>query len=81
MHQRKTMELLRAHYKASTYHALKGEVNDELFDYFFMHENKMIVMGAYGRNMLSNFFKRSSADLLMRMVDLPLFIAHHYTAV
>lgn len=76
-HQRKTMDLLRAHYKTATYHALKGDVADELFDYFFMQERKIIVMGAYGRNMLSNFFKRSNADVLIRMVDLPLFITHH----
>ena len=74
---RRMMEWLRAHYHSAYYHALKGDVKDELFTYFFMKTKKIIVMGAYGRNMPSNFFKRSSADILMRMVDLPLFITHH----
>lgn len=73
---RRIMEWLKAHYHSVYYHALKGDVKDELFSYFFMKRKKMIVMGAYGRGLLSNFFKKSSADVLMRMVDLPLFIAH-----
>ena len=73
---RRMMEWLRAHYPSICYHALKGDAKDELFNYFFMQQNKLIVMGAYGRSMLSNFFRKSDADLLIRMVDLPLFITH-----
>lgn len=73
---RRMMEWLRAHYPSVCYHALKGDSKDELFKYFFMHENKFIVMGAYGRSILSNFFKKSNADVLIRTVDLPLFITH-----
>ena len=73
---RRMMEWLRAHYPSVCYHGLKGDSKDELFNYFFMHENKFIVMGAYGRSMLSNFFRKSDADILIRMVDLPLFITH-----
>jgi hypothetical protein len=73
---RKIMEWLRANYPSVCYHAFNGDVKNELFAYFFMSKNKIIVMGAYGRSILSNFFKRSSADILIRTVDLPLFIAH-----
>lgn len=74
---RRMMEWLRAHYHTVYYHALRGDVKDELFTYFFMRKKKMIVMGAYGRSLLSNFFKKSNADVLMRMVDLPMFITHY----
>ena len=74
---RRVMDLLRAHYPSVAYHGLKGDVKDELLTHFFMTSKKIIVMGAYGRSMLSNFFKKSSADVLLRTVDLPLFIAHH----
>jgi hypothetical protein len=74
---RRIMEWLRAHYSAVYYHVLKGQVKDELFNYFFMKRKKMIVMGAYGRSVISNFFKKSNADVLMSTVDLPLFISHH----
>ena len=74
---RRVMDLLRAHYPSVSYHALKGDVKNELFTYFFMKSKKIIVLGAYGRSLLSNFFKKSKADMLLRTVDLPLFIAHH----
>ena len=73
---RRVMEWLRAHYPSGCYHALNGDAEDELFNYFFLSEHKLIVMGAYGRSMLSNFFRKSNADVLIRMVDLPLFITH-----
>lgn len=74
---RRVMDLLKAHYPSVCYHGIKGDVKDELLTYFFMKSKKIIVMGAYGRSMLSNFFKKSSADNLLRTVDLPLFIAHY----
>jgi len=74
---RSMMNWLREHYHLVYYYALSGEVKDRLFTYFFLKRKKMIVMGSYGRTVLSNLFKKSSADILIRMVDLPLFIAHH----
>ena len=74
---RRMLNWLRAHYEAVYYHTLNGDVKDELFTWFFMKEKMLVVMGAYGRPMLSRFFKKSNADILMRMVDLPLFITHH----
>lgn len=74
---RRMMDWLRSHYKTVQYHSLKGDVKDELFTYFFMKEKMLIVIGAYGRSMLSNFFRKSNADVLIRMVDLPIFITHY----
>jgi hypothetical protein len=74
---RRIMEWLRAHYHSVYYQILKGNSKDELFNYFFMKKKKMIVMGAYGRSLLSNLFRKSNADVIMSSVDLPLFISHH----
>jgi len=74
---RRMMDWLRDHFHSVYYYSLKGDANDELFTYFFMKEKKLVVMGAYGRSLLSNFFRKSSADLIIRMVDLPVFITHH----
>jgi hypothetical protein len=74
---RKIMEWVRANYPNVCYYSLAGNANDELFAYLFMTKNRLIVLGAYGRSMLSNFLRKSNADILMRTVDLPLFIAHH----
>lgn len=74
---RRILKWLEAHYAVVNYHYLVGNVKEEMFVYFFMKKKKMIVMGAYGRSMVSNLFKKSKADVLIRMVDLPLFIAHY----
>jgi hypothetical protein len=74
---RRMMSWLRAHYHSVYYHGLKGDVKNALFSYFFKREKKWIVLGAYGRSLLSNFFRRSDAEILIRMVDLPIFITHH----
>jgi hypothetical protein len=34
-------------------------------------------MGAYGRSIVSAFFRKSSAEPLFRKIDLPIFITHH----
>ena len=61
------------------YEELTGAARDALFTYFFEQENyfnKMLVTGAYGRSILSSFFKPSTADLLLKAVDIPMFITH-----
>jgi nucleotide-binding universal stress UspA family protein len=70
------MTWLRSHYETVAYNQLTGSATDELFTYLFRKEKKLVVMGSYGRSALSNFFKRSAADTLIRTVDLPLFITH-----
>jgi nucleotide-binding universal stress UspA family protein len=40
-------------------------------------QDVVVVMGAYGRSYVSGFFKKSSADPLIKKIDLPIFITHH----
>jgi nucleotide-binding universal stress UspA family protein len=68
---------LRSNYMQVHFKLLNGTPDDELLQYFLLRKNVFIVMGAYGRSLLSSFFKRSSADLVLRVMDLPVFIAHH----
>ena len=75
-HQR-MMDWLRNHYRSVYFHSLCGEIKEELFHFFFMKSAMFVVIGAYGRSMLSNFFRKSNADILIRTVDLPIFITHH----
>lgn len=74
---RRLMAWLQAHYSTVNFRALKGTAKDELFTFFFMKQNLFVVMGSYGRSQLSNFFKHSTADVLIRTVDVPLFITHN----
>jgi nucleotide-binding universal stress UspA family protein len=70
------IHLLRCHFSSVHMKHLKGNTEEELFKYFFNQTGKIIVMGAYGRGTFSNLFKRSTAEILIRMEDLPLFITH-----
>lgn len=74
--ERRMMAWLQAHYTHVTYTALNGTTKDQLLTYFLRKEKKLVVLGAYGRTALSNFFRPSAADTLVRTVDLPLFITH-----
>lgn len=69
-------EWLSAHYEQVEYVVLKGAVSDELFGYLLEKKNAVVVLGAYGRGILSRFLKPSHTSLLLRMINLPIFIAH-----
>jgi len=72
----KFKEWLKDHYTDLHFEALKGDTDTRLVDCLLNRENVFVVMGAYGRNALSHFFKRSHADLLIKTATQPIFIAH-----
>jgi len=72
----KMKEWLNEHYPQLEFHLLKGGPTDELFGYLLDRKNAFVVMGAYGRGMISRFFRPSHARLIMRTLNLPIFIAH-----
>ncbi len=74
--QYKMKEWLSAHYDNVEFVLLKGDASDELFGYLLQRKNGIVVMGAYGRGILSRFLKPSHASLLLRSINLPIFIAH-----
>jgi hypothetical protein len=74
--QYKMKEWLSAHYEDVEFVVLKGDASDELFGYLLDRTNAIVVLGAYGRGILSRFLKPSHASLLLRTINLPIFIAH-----
>jgi nucleotide-binding universal stress UspA family protein len=73
---KKMSNWLNGHFPNVVHTSLKGDAKTELFKYLLPKENRIVVMGAYGRSQLSQFFRRSTADILIRDVDLPFFITH-----
>lgn len=67
---------LKTHYCDIEFHLLYGNPTSELLKYFLSKDNLIVVLGSYGRSMVSQLFKRSSAELLVHVVNLPLFITH-----
>jgi nucleotide-binding universal stress UspA family protein len=74
--QYKMKEWLSAHYLQVDFVLLKGDPSDELFGYLLQRKNAIVVLGAYGRGILSRFLKPSHASLLLRTINLPIFITH-----
>ncbi|MBO9201579.1 MULTISPECIES: hypothetical protein [Niastella] len=52
-------------------------VADELFGYLPEKKNVFVVMGAFERNMLSGLFRASTAEIIIKTINVPVFIAHH----
>jgi hypothetical protein len=75
--QFKMKEWLKVHYDDVQFVVLKGDPADELFGYLIEKKKAIVVVGAYGRSMLSRFFKPSQARLIVKTINLPVFIAHH----
>lgn len=73
----KVGELLQMHYSAIGYHRLSGNAGNQLYGYLRAKKNVFVVMGAFGRSMFSDFFKHSTAELIVETINLPVFISHH----
>jgi nucleotide-binding universal stress UspA family protein len=70
-------EYMKRHFPNAIYSVLKGEAQSEIVSHLHQQkENILVVLGAYGRGMVSQWFKNSMADTLMKEFKIPLFIAH-----
>lgn len=69
-------ELLSTHYSHITYETVVGKPADELFVFLLRQPDTMTIMGAFGRTFFSQFFKRSTAELILKTLPQATFIAH-----
>jgi len=70
-------EFMKRHFPQASYTVLKGDPEEEIVTYLKLQKNNpLVVLGAYQRGMVSRWFRPSMADLLMKELKLPLFIAH-----
>lgn len=71
-------EFMKRHYPEAKYNVMKGWAEDEIVKLLKQTTgNPVVILGAYRRGAVSRWFKESMADILMREVKLPLFIAHN----
>jgi nucleotide-binding universal stress UspA family protein len=71
-------EFIKRHFPKATFTVAKGIAEEQIIDRLHYHKgNELVVLGAYRRSELSRWFKMSMADILMRELDTPLFIAHN----
>lgn len=70
-------EFIKRHFPNATYTVVKGNAEKEIINYLSkFKENILVVTGAYRRSEVSRWFKTSMADILMKSLNVPLFIAH-----
>lgn len=70
-------EFIRRHFPHAEFKVVKGEAEEMILNHLRNHgETELVVLGAYRRSEISRWFKTSMADVLMRELDSPLFIAH-----
>lgn len=71
-------EFMKRHYPRATYKVIKGLAEYEILKYLKQTRgNALVVLGAYRRGTVSRWFRESMADILMKEIKLPLFIAHN----
>jgi hypothetical protein len=70
-------EWLPIHYSDAKIEIIKGETKTELTNYVNRLSNPLIIMGAFGRSLLSRFFKESLANYIITQTNAPIFIAHN----
>jgi hypothetical protein len=69
--------LLTSHYSNVKFVHLTGDPENELFNFLLLKKQMFVVMGAFSRNTISSFIRRSTAELSLRLINLPFFVAHN----
>ncbi len=70
-------EFMKRHFPEATYITLKGLVETEIVSFLKAQKGTpLVVLGAYRRGKVSRWFRPSMADILMKELKFPLFIAH-----
>ncbi len=71
-------EFMKRHYPKAKYTVMKGIAESKIVKYLEQQQgNSLVVLGAYRRGTVSRWFRESMADILMKDLKLPLFIAHN----
>lgn len=70
-------DLIKMHYSAIGAQIVYGRATDELLAYLLKREDAFVVLGAFGRNRVSSFFRHSTAELLVKTTNNAIFIAHY----
>lgn len=71
-------EFMKRHNASAEYAVLQGDAENAILDKLMQEDSRtLVVLGAYQRSTVSRWFKASMADLLMKSIPCPLFIAHN----
>jgi hypothetical protein len=72
----KGLRLVVSDYPNVAFKHLKGKANDQLLGSLIEKNKTIVVLGAFGRGFSSMIFKPSLARMVIRTMNLPVFISH-----
>jgi nucleotide-binding universal stress UspA family protein len=72
----RVIQMIAAHFPNVQFKQLTGKASDQLFSYLIDKNRTAVVLGAYGRGFSSMMFKPSIARLIVKTLNLPVFISH-----
>jgi hypothetical protein len=71
-------EFIKLRYQKPVYTILKGLAETEIINFVQqLPKSTLLVLGAYGRSIVSNWFKSSLSGGILKETSLPMFIAHY----
>jgi len=71
-------EFMKRHFPDAGYQVLQGDPETVIVQHLkYRKQDELLVLGAYQRSLTSRWFKPSMADVLMKELKTPLFIAHN----
>lgn len=77
-HNHLMKEFMRRHFPKAKYSVTQGQPEEEIVRSLEQQPaGTLAVLGAYRRSMVSRWFRASMADVLMKKLTMPLFIAHN----
>lgn len=75
-HKQALKEYLDGYFDNIEYRVLEGEPDKAFLQLLSDKKDVVVTFGAYGRSRFSQFFRRSSADNILRELNVPVFITH-----
>ncbi len=69
--------LLAGHYPALTVKTTPGNAREELLNFVASVQSPLVVMGSFGRNAVSRFFRKSRASSVLKGKNASVFIGHN----
>lgn len=77
-HNRLMKEFMKRHFPKARYRVTQGPPEEQILTFLDQQpEGTLAVLGAYRRSTVSRWFRVSMADVLMKKLKMPLFIAHN----
>lgn len=71
-------DFVKRHFPHADYEVMEGVPEEEIVSFMLAQPPAtLVVLGAYRRSTVSRWFRESMADVLMRTIPFPLFVAHN----